>query len=219
MARTPRRAVSLLAPALLAGALLAGCSGAERTVPAGARLDEGGFGNPTLANRLAMTGEGQLVGTLDDRFAQAVETTVTFPFDSAALSPEAQATLRRQAHWIRQFPEVRFRVYGHTDLVGSPAYNHALGLRRARAAVAFLAQEGVSPSRLEALVSFGETRPLVPTGARERLNRRTVTAVSGFVHGHPTLLNGKYAQVVFREYVASATEAPPATDAARVEAP
>ena len=61
---------------------------------------------------------------------------------------------------------------------------------------------------LEALVSFGETQPLVVTDDRERRNRRTVTEVSGFVSNHPTVLNGKYAEVIFREYVQSATEIP-----------
>ena len=205
-------------PALLAIALLAGCAGtrAEWTAPAGA-IESWDFGKATVTNRLVMTGEAEMLVTLGDRFARAVDPTITFPFDSAALTPEAQATLRRQAHWIRQFPEVRFSVYGHTDLVGSPAYNYALGLRRARTAVAFLAAEGVSPARLEALVSFGETRPVVPIAEPVRVNRRTVTAVSGFVRTHPTLLNGKYAQVVFREYVASATEQPPTAGLIGVE--
>ncbi len=67
---------------------------------------------------------------------------------------------------------------------------------------------GVSRSRLEAVVSFGENQPVIFTQDRERQNRRTVTEVSGFVQSHPTVLNGKYAEVIFREYVESATEAP-----------
>ena len=123
----------------------------------------------------------------------------------AVLDAEAQEILRRQAHWIKQFPEIRFRVYGHTDLVGSNAYNKSLGQRRANAVVAYLASQGVSRARLEAVASFGETRPLVATEERERRNRRTVTEVSGFVKRHPTLLDGKYANIIYREYVASAT--------------
>ncbi len=42
---------------------------------------------------------------------------------------------------------------------------------------------------------------------RERRNRRAVTEVSGFVKTHPAVLNGKYAQIVFREYVGSAVRA------------
>lgn len=176
----------------------------------GADLDEGGFGNPTAHNYLVQTGQLPYVINLAERFAAEVPTTVNFAFDSAVIDAEAQSILRRQAHWIRQFPEVTFRVYGHTDLVGTPAYNYQLGLRRARAVVSFLGRNGISRSRLEALVSYGETQPLIMTRDRERQNRRTVTEVSGFVQRHPTVLNGQYAQIIFREYVESATwERPP----------
>jgi peptidoglycan-associated lipoprotein len=105
---------------------------------------------------------------------------------------------------------VRFRVFGHTDLVGSAGYNQALGLRRAQAVVAYLSQHGVSRSRLEAVVSYGKTRPIVQTNAAEERNRRTVTEVSGFVDSNPLILDGKYAAVIYREYVRSATRIHPA---------
>ncbi len=181
------------------------------TQEAGTFIDEGNFGNPTMNNTLVQTGQRSFVINLNRRFSEEVPTAVNFEFDSARLDDASRAVLRRQADWIKQFPEVRFRVYGHTDLVGSNAYNQALGLRRARAAVNFLVAQGISRSRLEAVVSFGETQPLVATQDRERRNRRTVTEVSGFVENHPTLLNGKYAEVIFREYVESATEEPPDT--------
>ncbi|MGR3464977.1 OmpA family protein [Limimaricola sp.] len=164
-----------------------------------------GFGAATNANMIAHSraSEGLRVD-LARRFAAEVDTTINFAFDSAVLDAAARATLHRQADWIRRRPELRFRVYGHTDLVGPPAYNEALGLRRARAAVAYLVSQGLDAARLEAVASFGETRPLVATGGPERANRRTVTEVSGFVRGHPNLLNGKYAAVVFEGYVESA---------------
>jgi peptidoglycan-associated lipoprotein len=121
------------------------------------------------------------------------------------LDEEARAALRQQAGWINQFPEVHFKVYGHTDLVGSTAYNRRLGLARAEAAVLYLVSQGVNRSRLEAVVSFGETQPLVVTEGQERRNRRTVTEVAGFIQNHPTVLNGKYAEIIFREYITSAT--------------
>lgn len=166
------------------------------------------FGNATMNNMLVQTGQRDYTVSLARRFAEEVDTTVNFAFDSAQLSAQARATLARQASWIRQFPEIRFAVYGHTDLVGSEEYNRRLGLRRAQVVVAYLASQGVDPSRLEALVSYGETQPLIVTEGRERRNRRTVTEVSGFVQSHPSVLNGKYAQIVFREYVASAQSAP-----------
>lgn len=176
----------------------------------GSDIDEGAFGNPTAHNILVHTGQLPFVIDLAERFATEVPNTVTFEFGSAQLDSGAQAILMRQARWIRQFPEVRFRVFGHTDLVGSEAYNRQLGLRRARAVVAFLVRNGVSRSRLEAVISEGETRPLIPTPERERQNRRAVTEVSGFLQNHPLILNGQYAAVVHREYVESATSPRPA---------
>ncbi|WP_101340057.1 OmpA family protein [Cereibacter azotoformans] len=194
---------SLLAAPL---ALLAACG----DHPVSSEINDGTFGNATMNNSLLQMGEIDATQALGQRFASEVEPTITFPFDSARLTPEAQRVLREQANWIRQFPEVRFRVYGHTDLVGSAAYNKSLGLRRAKAVVAFFASQGISPSRLEALVSYGETRPVIPVATPEERNRRTVTEVSGFVAGRGMSINGKYMAVVFREYVSGATRVHPA---------
>ncbi len=189
--------------------LLAACTGTPGDVirsygEAGALAGGGSFGNANMQNHLVMTGERGYVLDLSRRFEDEVATTVNFAFNSAQLGADARAALRAQANWIRQFPEVRFTVYGHTDAVGSESYNKALGLRRARAVVAYLAGQGIGRDRLEALVSFGETQPLIVTQGRERRNRRTVTEVSGFVQSHPMVMDGRYAEVVYRETIASA---------------
>ncbi len=171
---------------------------------AGMGITDGGFGNATMNNTLVMSGQAAYRETLATRFAAEVPTTINFAFNSAVLDAEAQGILRRQADFIRQFPEVRFSVFGHTDLVGSASYNYRLGLRRAQAAVGFLVSQGVERSRLDALVSEGKTQPVVMTEGPERRNRRTVTTVSGFVERHPNVLNGRYAEIIFRDYVGSA---------------
>jgi outer membrane protein OmpA-like peptidoglycan-associated protein len=197
-------------------ALLAACA-PDPTRPSfngeAGQAASGGFGNATRNNALIHSGELSYAASLSGRFASDVPTTVNFAFNSAELDAEARRVLAAQAAFIRQFPEVRFSVTGHADLVGSERYNYALGLRRAQAAVAFLVSQGVEVSRLEALVSEGETRPVVPSGGPERANRRAVTDVMGFVQDHPLVLNGKYAEIVFRDYVLSA-EVPSTLDAA-----
>lgn len=175
---------------------LMGCSDRE----VGSAIDEGAFGNPTMNNILYHSGERDFVALLADRFVAEVPTTITFAFNSATLDPEARAILRQQAHFIRTFPEVRFSVYGHADLVGSQSYNQQLGLRRARAVVDFLVSQGVDRGRLDALVSRGESEPLVATQDQERRNRRAVTEVSGFVRGNPLVHDGRYAQIIYRAY-------------------
>jgi len=194
---------NLIRFALVPAALVA-LAGCDMTREAGASLDRGTFGDATMNNMLIQSGELSYMVALTEKFAADVQNTVNFEFDSAVLDAEAQEILRRQAHWIKQFPEIRFRVYGHTDLVGSNAYNKSLGQRRANAVVAYLASQGVSRARLEAVASFGETRPLVYTEGPERANRRTVTEVSGLVARRPAPLDGKYAELIYREYVASA---------------
>lgn len=200
------RSLPLLAAALFS---LAACDPTNFNREAGAEVDEGGFGNSTMNNSLVMSGDRDYTIALATRFASEVPSTITFAFNSAELTPEARATLAQQADWIRQFPEVRFRVYGHTDLVGSDSYNKALGLRRAKAAVRYLTSLGIGSARLEAVASFGKTRPIIQTSGPEQRNRRTVTEVSGFVQSNPMVLNGKYAAIIMKEYVKSAVRPHP----------
>ena len=129
---------------------------------------------------------------------------MNFAFNSSQLDAGARETLRVQANWIRQFPEVKFKVFGHTDAVGSNGFNKRLGLRRAQTVVGYLVSQGIERSRLQAVVSFGETQPLVVSQGKERRNRRTVTEVSGFIKSNPLVLDGKYAQIVYRDYIESA---------------
>lgn len=178
---------------------------ASCTREAGYEVDQGAFGNATLNNIQVMNGELTYGQILAQQFAAEVPTQINFAFDSAQLDSAARQILLYQANWIKQFPEARFRVYGHTDAVGSQSYNNSLGLRRAQAVVNFFAQQGISRSRLEAVVSYGKTQPLVATPNRDRRNRRTVTEVSGLVDRHPNILDGKYADFVYREYIESAT--------------
>lgn len=194
-------------------ASVAGCSRENNTFrafysEAGSDIETGDFGRASVTNTQIQSGNTDYAINLTRKFGADVPPTVNFAFNSYVLDANAQAVLLRQADWIRQFPEVRFRVYGFTDLVGSNAYNKTLGMRRAQAVVAFLTRQGISRSRLEAVVSYGETQPLVFTQAPDRRNRRAVTEVSGFVKHSGLVLNGKYAQVIMREYVKSALPLP-----------
>lgn len=189
---------------LVSGSLLAlaacGTSSTSFDNELGAEVDKGQFGNATMQNTMIQTGQMEYTVALAQRFSAEVPDTVNFAFNRSDLTPEAMAILDKQANFIRQFPEVRFKVFGHTDLVGGQGYNHALGLRRAKAVVNYLVGKGISRSRLEAVVSYGKTRPIIQTNQPELRNRRTVTEVSGFVSNHPLVLNGKYAAIIWRNY-------------------
>lgn len=190
----------LLKSSVAATALvLAGCA-----QEAGTLTNQAAFGQASAQNHVVQAAylSGELLQELGARFRAETPHMINFAFDSSKLDDESKSILNKQADWINRFPMVRLRIYGHTDLVGSNAYHQSLGLRRARAAVNYLVSRGVSRSRLDAVVSYGETRPLVESADRERLNRRTVTEVVGFARGYVGLdMDGKRAAVVYGEYV------------------
>ncbi len=172
--------------------------------PAGTMRNEGSFAEAAAANQFAQTAyldPATALKTLDQRFRKAVPTMINFDFNAATLDAESQAILRRQAEWIKRYPMVRFKVFGHTDKVGSNGYNHSLGMRRARAAVRYLVAQGVPRRSLIAAVSRGEREPLVNTEDRERLNRRTVTVVAGYAKGYRGHdFDGKVANEIYGKY-------------------
>jgi peptidoglycan-associated lipoprotein len=208
---------------ILTGLALTACAPVNRGFSAlnweaGQEVDEGSFGNPTTNNTFVQAAYRDQNGLLLDlarKFEKDVPTMITFEFNSSKIDKAAEDVLIRQADWIRQFPEIKFRVYGHTDLVGSDAYNKRLGLRRANTVVNFLISKGIARDRLEAVVSYGETQPLIVTEGRERQNRRTVTEVMGFARNFVgDGLDGKYAELIYRKYVAREISAGGVTDGA-----
>ncbi len=190
--------------AILCATALTGCAITDQTLAylgpeAGSEITGDGFGLATANNVAVQSGNlSSMMANLTRKFANDVPARINFAFNSSQLDAQAKDALRQQAQWIQRHPNIVFRVYGHTDKVGSNAYNQRLGLRRARAAVNYMVSQGASRSKLQAVSSFGETRPLVLTEERNRENRRTVTEVSGFARrGKGPDLDGKYAKTVY----------------------
>ena len=98
------------------------------------------------------------VGTLMDQARSAGFGDVFFEFDSAVLDPAATGQLKANATWLVQNPDVAVMIEGHCDERGTAEYNIALGERRSEVTKSFLANAGVSVSRMET-VSYGEERP------------------------------------------------------------
>ena len=194
--------MKLLSKIIGASAIVAlgGCLETAGNLP-----NESSFSSATEQNYLVQTGQGgsaAYLQHLSQQFRDEVPTMINFDFNSTLLDGEAQRILSIQAAWILAHPTVKFRVYGHTDKVGSNGYNRSLGLRRARAAVNYLVSQGAPRNRLEAYTSLGETQPIVNTEDRERLNRRTVTDVFGFAPNViPSDFDGKRAVIVYGNYV------------------
>src|SRR5437899_7060602 len=84
---------------------------------------------------------------------------VFFESDQTDLSPQAIATLEKQAQWLQTYNRYAFTIEGHADERGTREYNIALGARRAQAVRSFLASRGIDPSRMRT-ISYGKERPV-----------------------------------------------------------
>ncbi|MGO9512356.1 MAG: OmpW family outer membrane protein [Steroidobacteraceae bacterium] len=104
---------------------------------------------------------------------------VDFEFNSSQLTVPAQQTLDTVASALLTQPELTVEIQGHTDSIGSAAYNLNLSQRRADAVKAYLISKGVSASVLTAK-GYGMTRPIVSNSTAEgrTQNRRVAFEVT-----------------------------------------
>jgi outer membrane protein OmpA-like peptidoglycan-associated protein len=105
--------------------------------------------------------------------ASALALPVRFAFGSANILPAARVQLDALAEGIKLLaPGSIVTVEGHTDAVGSEAYNLELSRVRAQAVHDYLVQcHGIEAARLKT-VAYGEGRPIEGTGPKDAVNRR-----------------------------------------------
>ncbi len=84
---------------------------------------------------------------------------VFFETNSAKLKPESAATLDKVAASLKEFPDIKIQVAGHTDNTGSHALNVKLSDARASSVMNYLISKGVNPAMLSEQ-GYGETEPV-----------------------------------------------------------
>jgi len=104
---------------------------------------------------------------------------VFFESDSPELTPQALATLDKQAQWLNLYNRYAFTIEGHADERGTREYNIALGARRAQTVRDYLASRGVSTQRMR-IISYGKERPVAVCNDIScwSQNRRAVTVLN-----------------------------------------
>ena len=103
---------------------------------------------------------------------------VRFDFDSDVINPISQAVLDARAVAVmRENPDIRLRIEGHTDDYGNDRYNQKLSLRRAEAVRAYLVSQGIDELRMT-IAGYGESHPADTNATRVgRANNRRVEFV------------------------------------------
>ncbi|MCL2417425.1 MAG: OmpA family protein [Bacteroidales bacterium] len=101
-----------------------------------------------------------------------------FPIGGAELSAAQRQNLDEKVVLLRQYPNIRLHIYGHTCDLGSTEVNERIGLQRAQSVKDYMVSEGVAANRIT-ISSKRYTEPLVPNTSEEnrRQNRRVEIVV------------------------------------------
>lgn len=144
---------------------------------------------------------------------------VTFEFNQARLTPNAETILDNVADELKANGGIDVELGGHTDSVGSDDYNRTLSQERAQSVRAYLSQKGIEAPRLTA-VGYGESQPVADNETDEgrELNRRVELKVTANRAGASESQPTPSAELV--EAAAPVIEAPaPADDSSSVAPP
>jgi outer membrane protein OmpA-like peptidoglycan-associated protein len=152
------------------GALAGGAVGAA----VGAYMD-----HQQQAMQQSLKGTGiEVQRTAENTLNLTMPSSITFGFNSAQLTSDAQNALNSVSNVLNQYPASTINVTGHTDDIGSDSYNQKLSEQRAASVAGYLSQHNVNSSRL-AQQGMGERMPKFPnTDENNRgQNRRVELAI------------------------------------------
>ena len=105
---------------------------------------------------------------------------VLFDFDKSVVKPAGKAKLDELAAKVRDINLEVVIAIGHTDSIGSDAYNQKLSVRRAESVKAYLISKGVEPNRIYT-EGKGEKQPVASNKTKDgrQKNRRVEIEVIG----------------------------------------
>jgi OmpA-OmpF porin, OOP family len=99
--------------------------------------------------------------------------TIEFDISSDVIKPASFPLLNEVVAALRQWPDLRVEIQGHTDNAGNPVANQDLSARRAASVVRYLVNHGIATTKMVSR-GFGQTRPIAPNTTIEgrQRNRR-----------------------------------------------
>jgi len=161
------KAAGSTAKGAVIGAVVGGTAGAI----IGAQMDK-------QAEELAKQIPGATVQRYGEGLIVTFDSGLLFAFDSDVIQGSARTNLGNLAESLREYPNTDVMIVGHTDAVGTDAYNQGLSERRASSAASYLSGQGIPRDRIDAN-GRGETEPIAPneTDAGRAENRRVEVAI------------------------------------------
>lgn len=157
----------------LKGALIGGAAGGALGAGVGHYMDkqQAEFEQQLATERQAHQVEVERLKNENLKITMSSE--VSFDFNSAAIKPAFNRTLDKVADILKRYNRTTIQVIGHTDNIGSDAYNQELSEKRARSVAWYLQDQGLAPRRV-GTEGRGESQPRATnsTEAGRQLNRR-----------------------------------------------
>ena len=130
------------------------------------------------ADEIAQNIPGATVEQVGEGIEVTFDSGLLYDFNSATVKPAARQNLTTLASSLQQYPGTELLIVGHTDSVGSDAYNQQLSEQRAAAAASYLVSQGVARDRIRT-VGRGELEPEAANSsdAGRAQNRRVEVAI------------------------------------------
>ncbi|MBN2378858.1 OmpA family protein [candidate division WOR-3 bacterium] len=119
-----------------------------------------------VSKNIDLTNETQVVEILENIVLVSLKkdtvvriNNIFFAFDEYTLRPESYPELNRLAEILKEYPDIRVEIAGHTDNQGTDEYNLELSGRRAQSVVDYLIQAGYNQANLIPK-GYGESKPI-----------------------------------------------------------
>ena len=117
-------------------------------------------------------------------FTMSDEYGALFAFDRAELSEYFREHLIEAAAQIKAFRDIRVRIEGYTDAIGTAEYNQGLSERRAKSVVDLFLQEGVNPD-IMSYIGHGKNMPVADNKTKEGRAKNRRVEIYVFTYKEP----------------------------------
>jgi len=92
---------------------------------------------------------------------------INFDFDKSNIREADRNELEKGLKFIKKYPKAKIRLEGHTDSVGTDAYNQGLSERRAAATKKYFVDEGKIDGKRISTIGYGESKPVASNKTSE----------------------------------------------------